>query len=124
VVVFRVVSSGVYGLCVPTQGLNKGQIVGAIVILNKNDGAFNNEDQDLLTEAAYHIALFIDNIYLHQHQRVAIPSGKQYQAEKRALNITLVAMAAAAGALILFLLALTFIPKLISSHRQEPGLTT
>jgi GAF domain-containing protein len=99
-------------LCVPIQGLNKGQIVGAIEILNKNNGVFNDEDQDLLTEAAYHIALFTDYIYLHQ--RVAKLSGKLYQAEKRALNITLLVMAAAAGALILFLLVLTFIPKLIS----------
>lgn len=98
-------------LCVPIHGIKKEQVIGAIELLNKEEGAFSAEDQELLAEAAHHIALFIDNIYLHQ--RIVTLSGKLYQAEKRALGTLLFALAAGGVALLLFFAAWAFIPMLL-----------
>lgn len=53
-------------LCVPVHGLTTKRVVGAIQVLNKNRGSFNNEDRKTLERLAFHLGMNIENIYLRQ----------------------------------------------------------
>jgi GAF domain-containing protein len=95
-------------LSVPIYGLEKGEVIGAIELLNKRSGTFSEDDKALLTEVARYISLYVEHIYLNQH--IATLSGKLYRAEKRAMSILLIALVVAAGAVFLFFMAWWLVP--------------
>ena len=53
-------------LCVPLQ--TKGQIIGAIEVMNKQDGEFNKDDQQLLQALAVSAATAIENSQLYEEK--------------------------------------------------------
>ena len=53
-------------LCVPVNGVTSKKVVGAIQVLNKLRGDFNDEDREILERLAFHLEMNIENIYLRQ----------------------------------------------------------
>ena len=53
-------------LCVPIPTPGGGTPIGAIEVLNKQNGSFTAEDQDLLTEVASYISVGIEQFYFSQ----------------------------------------------------------
>ena len=97
-------------LCVPIHGIRKAQVIGAIELLNTSSGAFSEDDQALLIEAAHNLSPFVENIYLNQH--VAILSGKLYKTGEQVLSTLVFLVAAGLGVLLLILIAWAFLPRL------------
>ena len=57
-------------LCMPMR-TRMGEIIGAVQVLNKRDGAFTEDDEDLLAALASQAAVAWDNAQLYQEQRRA-----------------------------------------------------
>lgn len=53
-------------LCVPVKGVTTKKVVGAIQVLNKTRGSFDDEDRELLERLAFHLEMNIENIFLRQ----------------------------------------------------------
>ena len=53
-------------LCVPVNGVTSKKVVGAIQVLNRLRGDFNDEDREILERLAFHLEMNIENIYLRQ----------------------------------------------------------
>jgi GAF domain-containing protein len=54
-------------LCVPIHSLTRNHVIGAIQVLNKKSGApFTDEDLIVVQEAASHLTMVIQNIFLQQ----------------------------------------------------------
>ncbi len=73
-------------LCVPVHGVTTKKVVGAIQMLNKNNGAFNDEDRRILERLAFHLEMNIENIYLRQElAKISQEMGKKIQFLERKL---------------------------------------
>lgn len=53
-------------ICVPVNGVTTKKVVGAIQMLNKNRGVFDEADKDILERLAFHLEMNIENIFLRQ----------------------------------------------------------
>ena len=54
-------------LCIPIKSLNGKDVTGAVEIMNKQgEGAFNDDDRELLEEMAHFLELTIENIFFNQ----------------------------------------------------------
>ena len=53
-------------ICVPVNGVTTKKVVGAIQVLNKNHGDFNDADRDILERLAFQLEMNIENIFLRQ----------------------------------------------------------
>jgi signal transduction protein with GAF and PtsI domain len=53
-------------LCVPVHGVTTKKVVGAIQMLNKNHGDFDDADRDILERLAFQLEMNIENIFLRQ----------------------------------------------------------
>ena len=53
-------------LCIPIRSLDGKKITGAVQVLNKKGGEFNDEDRKLLEEMAHYLQLTIENIFFNQ----------------------------------------------------------
>ena len=53
-------------LCVPVHGVTTKKVVGAIQVLNKRYGEFDQEDREILERLAFHLEMNIENIFLRQ----------------------------------------------------------
>ncbi len=73
-------------LCVPVHGVTTKKVVGAIQMLNKSNGAFNDEDRRILERLAFHLEMNIENIYLRQElAKISQEMGKKIQFLERKL---------------------------------------
>jgi len=53
-------------LCMPMRN-HEGKLIGVIQVLNKRDGAFDDDDEELLSAFSTHAAIALDNARLVQH---------------------------------------------------------
>ncbi len=54
-------------LCIPIKSLDGSKVMGAVQLLNKQDGSpFNDKDRALLEEMAHYLELTIENIFFNQ----------------------------------------------------------
>ncbi len=53
-------------ICVPVHGVTTKKVVGAIQLLNKKSGVFDESDQEILERLAFHLEMNIENIFLRQ----------------------------------------------------------
>jgi len=53
-------------LCVPVHGVTTKKVVGAIQMLNKKHGNFDDADRDILERLAFQLEMNIENIFLRQ----------------------------------------------------------
>ena len=54
-------------LCIPIKSLDGKDVTGAVEIMNKQgEGAFNDDDRELLEEMAHFLELTIENIFFNQ----------------------------------------------------------
>ena len=53
-------------ICVPVHGVTTKKVVGAIQMLNKNRGNFDDADRQTLENLAFHLEMNIENIFLRQ----------------------------------------------------------
>ena len=97
-------------LCVPIHGVRKAQVIGAIELLNKSGGAFSEDDQALLTEAAHNLSLLFQKFF--PNQQVATLSGKLYRIGESVLSTVVFIFAAALGVLLLIFMAWALLPRL------------
>ncbi len=75
-------------LCVPVHGVTTKKIVGAIQILNKNNGMFDDEDREILERLAFHLEMNIENIFLRQElAKISLEMGKKIQLLEKKLGI-------------------------------------
>ena len=77
-------------LCVPLQ--SKGQTIGAIEVMNKKNGKFDQEDLQLLTSLAAPAATAIENAQLFEQAQHEITERKRVEQLLRALNAAAIAM--------------------------------
>jgi PAS domain S-box-containing protein len=68
-------------LCVPLQ--TKGQIIGAIEVMNKKSGGFGQKDLELLTSLAAPAATAIENAQLYDQAQKQIVEHKQVEKAQR-----------------------------------------
>ncbi len=67
-------------LCVPVHGVTTKKVVGAIQMLNKNNGRFDDGDREILERLAFHLEMNIENIYLRQElAKISQEMGKKIQ---------------------------------------------
>jgi signal transduction histidine kinase len=71
-------------LCVPLQ--TKGQVIGALEVLNKRDGPFSEEDRQLLSSLASLAAQCIENARLHEQIRQHVQRLREAYEEVRKLD--------------------------------------
>ncbi len=75
-------------LCVPVHGVTTKKIVGAIQVLNKNVGMFDDEDREILERLAFHLEMNIENIFLRQElAKISLEMGKKIQLLEKKLRI-------------------------------------
>jgi signal transduction protein with GAF and PtsI domain len=53
-------------LCVPVHGVTTKKVVGAIQMLNKKHGNYDDADRDILERLAFQLEMNIENIFLRQ----------------------------------------------------------
>ncbi len=89
-------------ICVPVRSKNRGEVTGAIQVLNKKGGGgFNAEDQAFLEEAGEHLQSIVDSVFLSQEA-----VGMTRDLVKIAVRATVVSfIAVAAGIFVLVFLA-------------------
>lgn len=76
-------------LCVPVHGVTTKNVVGAIQVLNKRNGIFTDEDQDVLERLAFHLEMNIENIFLRQElAKISVEMGKKIKLLEQRLSIT------------------------------------
>lgn len=65
-------------LCVPVHGVTTQKVVGAIQVLNKCHGEFNDDDRDILERLAFHLEMNIENIFLRQElAKISVEMGRK-----------------------------------------------
>ena len=75
-------------LCVPVHGVTTKKVVGAIQVLNKNNGMFDDKDRKVLERLAFHLEMNIENIYLRQElAKISLEMGKKIQLLEKKLGI-------------------------------------
>lgn len=65
-------------LCVPVHGVTTKKVVGAIQMLNKGHGNFNDADRDILERLAFQLEMNIENIFLRQElAKISVEMGRK-----------------------------------------------
>jgi len=65
-------------LCVPVHGVTTKKVVGAIQVLNKRHGEFNDDDREILERLAFHLEMNIENIFLRQElAKISVEMGRK-----------------------------------------------
>jgi GAF domain-containing protein len=65
-------------LCVPVHGVTTQKVVGAIQVLNKRHGEFNDDDREILERLAFHLEMNIENIFLRQElAKISVEMGRK-----------------------------------------------
>ncbi len=66
-------------ICVPVR--NKEKIIGVLEAVNRKNGRFNNDDMNLLASLANHVAIALENAFLHEKNLVQLT--EMVEEEKR-----------------------------------------
>lgn len=65
-------------ICVPVHGVTTKKVVGAIQMLNKNRGNFDDADRETLEQLAFHLEMNIENIFLRQElAKISVEMGQK-----------------------------------------------
>ena len=65
-------------LCVPVHGVTTKKVVGAIQMLNKGHGNFDDADRDILERLAFQLEMNIENIFLRQElAKISVEMGRK-----------------------------------------------
>lgn len=65
-------------LCVPVHGVTTQKVVGAIQVLNKRHGEFDDADREILERLAFHLEMNIENIFLRQElAKISVEMGRK-----------------------------------------------
>lgn len=65
-------------LCVPVHGVTTKKVVGAIQVLNKRHGEFDDADREILERLAFHLEMNIENIFLRQElAKISVEMGRK-----------------------------------------------
>lgn len=76
-------------LCVPVLNQERGEVTGAVQVLNKKSGHFNDDDLRLVEEVAEHIQGQVDQVFLSQ--QVFGDTEKVIKIAKRSIMVALAA---------------------------------
>ena len=75
-------------LCVPVHGVTTKKVVGAIQVLNKQSGMFDQADREILERLAFHLEMNIENIFLRQElAKISVEMGKKIELLEKKLRI-------------------------------------
>ena len=75
-------------LCVPVHGVTTKKIVGAIQMLNKRHGMFDDEDRNVLERLAFHLEMNIENIFLRQElSKISVEMGQKIKMLEKKLGV-------------------------------------
>lgn len=75
-------------LCVPVHGVTTKKVVGAIQVLNKRHGNFDDADRETLETLAFHLEMNIENIFLRQElAKISVEMGQKIQKLESMLGI-------------------------------------
>ncbi len=75
-------------LCVPVHGVTTKKVVGAIQMLNKGHGNFNDADRDILERLAFQLEMNIENIFLRQElAKISVEMGRKIKKLEARLGI-------------------------------------
>ena len=75
-------------LCVPVHGVTTKKIVGAIQMLNKRHGMFDDEDRAILERLAFHLEMNIENIFLRQElAKISMEMGQKIKTLEKKLGV-------------------------------------
>jgi GAF domain-containing protein len=75
-------------LCVPVHGVTTKKVVGAIQLLNKQHGNFNDADREILERLAFHLEMNIENIFLRQElAKISLEMGQKIRKLETKLGI-------------------------------------
>lgn len=65
-------------ICVPVHGVTTKKVVGAIQVLNKSRGNFDDADRVILEKLAFHLEMNIENIFLRQElAKISVEMGQK-----------------------------------------------
>lgn len=65
-------------VCVPVHGVTTKKVVGAIQVLNKAHGNFDDADRETLENLAFHLEMNIENIFLRQElAKISVEMGQK-----------------------------------------------
>lgn len=65
-------------ICVPVNGVTTKKVVGAIQVLNKSHGNFDDADRDILERLAFQLEMNIENIFLRQElAKISVEMGQK-----------------------------------------------
>jgi GAF domain-containing protein len=74
-------------LCVPVNGVTTKKVVGAIQVLNKCHGNFDDADRKILETLAFHLEMNIENIFLRQElAKISVEMGQKIKKLEAKLN--------------------------------------
>lgn len=75
-------------ICVPVNGVTTKKVVGAIQVLNKARGNFNDADRDILERLAFQLEMNIENIFLRQElAKISVEMGQKIKKLEAKLGI-------------------------------------
>lgn len=75
-------------LCVPVHGVTTKKVVGAIQVLNKGHGNFDDADRDILERLAFQLEMNIENIFLRQElAKISVEMGQKIKKLEARLGI-------------------------------------
>jgi len=75
-------------ICVPVHGVTTKKVVGAIQMLNKNRGNFDDADRVILEKLAFHLEMNIENIFLRQElAKISVEMGQKIKKLEARLGI-------------------------------------
>lgn len=75
-------------ICVPVHGVTTKKVVGAIQVLNKNRGNFDDADREMLENLAFHLEMNIENIFLRQElAKISVEMGQKIKKLESKLGI-------------------------------------
>ncbi|MCC7167292.1 MAG: GAF domain-containing protein, partial [Rhodospirillales bacterium] len=90
-------------LCVPISQPGRQEVIGAIQILNKKSGGFDDADQELVEEVSRHLRDSLDRFYLEQEAVGLVETLSSYAGRLMMLLFGAGAVAVA-GIVILFII--------------------
>lgn len=75
-------------ICVPVHGVTTKKVVGAIQVLNKHRGNFDDADRETLENLAFHLEMNIENIFLRQElAKISVEMGQKIKKLESKLGI-------------------------------------
>lgn len=75
-------------ICVPVNGVTTKKVVGAIQVLNKRHGNFDDADRKTLETLAFHLEMNIENIFLRQElAKISVEMGQKIKKLEAKLGV-------------------------------------